>query len=209
MFWDDIVLVTQMVEKYGLQEPFADIGGLAKPTIADYALTIATGNQHARYITLKQPPFSHILKNYQIINPEQGDPPIEVLSQTYRNYFGIITCLNVIEHIVNPYDVFDGLFDVARQGGLVIISTVFSFPLHSAPNDNWRYSPQCLNNLAQYAGFTILESGWRLEIFGDAGVRDIHTNAAQEIRSVYIAMSKGRLARGVPCHAQLPEPIHA
>jgi hypothetical protein len=207
LFWDDLILVTEMVTKYGLQEPFADLGGLDRPTIADYALTIASGNQHARYITLKQRPFDHLSKSYLIINPQNGDPPIEELSKTYLYHFGCITCLSVMEHVRNPYNVFDGLYDVTRKGGLVIISTVFSFPYHGAPDDHWRYTPKCLENLAHDTGFTVLEAGWRLEIFGDEGVKDIHTGRAQEIRSVYIAMSKGNLAQGIECHPQLPERI--
>jgi len=39
MFWDDILLVTGQIEKYGYRSPMVDLGGMEHPTIADYALT--------------------------------------------------------------------------------------------------------------------------------------------------------------------------
>ena len=206
MFWDDVKLVTELVEKYGLQKPLLDAGGLAHPCVADYERTLNTGDQRARYLNFSQRPFSHICSDYVILNPENGDAPIEALSSTHHNEYGCVLCLSVMEHVENPFDVMDGLYDITRKGGLVIISTVFSFPLHSSPRDYWRYSPDCLEMLARYASFNALESGWRLEIFGDAGIKDIHTGRAQEIRSVYIAMSKGGLAQGEMRKFVLPEP---
>lgn len=193
MFKADIDLVNEQVRKYGLLEPMVDLGGLAKPTIADYAITIRTGNQQARYITLPNGarPFDAIDPMYLILNPEKGDPPIEDLSKKYgRAAFGTVVCLNVIEHVVNPFEVFLSLNVLTRKGGLVIISTVFSFPYHPSPIDYWRFSPECLKMLANSVGFQVLEAGWHLTVLANEGIQEIHTGEPQEVRAVYITMRR-------------------
>ncbi|NEO52981.1 MAG: methyltransferase, TIGR04325 family [Okeania sp. SIO3B5] len=191
MFWDDIKLVTEQVQKYGLREPFFDLGGLAKPTVADYNLTIKTGDQYGRYVGLAQRPFDHIDKNYVILNPENGDPGIEELPTKYTNQLGTAVCLNVIEHIENPLEVFQAFYQIMKPNSLLIISTVFLFPYHPSPRDYWRYSPECLKYLSKQAGFTILECDWRLYIPASAGILEIKTQEPQEIRSVFVTLTKG------------------
>lgn len=190
MFYDDIRLVSEQVIKHKGRTPFVDLGGLAKPTIADYDITIRTGDQHARYITLDARPFDELDPNYMILNPEQGDLAIEDLPLKYPNAFATAVCLNVIEHVVNPFQVFDAIYQIMRQDGLVVVSTVFSFPYHPSPRDYWRFSPDCLRMLAEGAGFEVLECNWRLNILADAGVKEIHTGEPQEIKSVYVTMRK-------------------
>lgn len=191
MFWDDIKLVTEQVQKYGLREPFFDLGGLEKPVVADYDLTIKTGDQYGRYVALPQRPFDHIDQNYVILNPEKGDPGIEELPSKYNNQLGTAVCLNVIEHIENPLEIFQAFYQIMKPNSLLIISTVFLFPYHPSPRDYWRYSPECLKYLSKQAGFTILECNWRLYIPGSAGILDIKIQEPQEIRSVYVTLTKG------------------
>lgn len=192
MFLDDIHLVTEQLQKYGLRKPMVDLGGLAKPTIADYAITMRTGDQHARYISLANGarPFDALDSTYLILNPEQKDPPIEDLPRTYYGHFGTAVCLNVIEHVENPFVIFKKIYEIMRPGGLVIISTVFSFPYHPSPRDYWRFSPDCLHMLGDEAGFKVLETDWRLTIYADAGIKEIHTGVPQEIKSVYVTLRK-------------------
>lgn len=194
MFWDDIKLVTEQVEKYGLNLPFVDLGGFESPCIADYDLTIATGDQLARYVGLSQRPFDHIDPGYLILNPEKGDPYIEDLPYSYANTFGTAVCLNVLEHVNNPFRVFAALHQIMREGGLLVLETVFSFPYHPSPNDFWRFSPECLRHLAETAGFTVLECDWRMTLLADKGIRTTQPgiDEPQEIRSVYATLIKGQ-----------------
>ena len=205
MFWDDIVLVTEQVVKYGYRSPMADLGGMARPCIADYELTIRTGDQAARYIRLNQRPFDHIDPTYDALNPGGGAPMIEDLPYTHREAFGTVVCLNVLEHVDNPFRVFAALYQVMRPDSLLILSTVFNFPYHPSPNDYWRFSPDCLRHLANTAGFTILECDWRLDIPVEKGIRDLHTNALQPIRSAYITMTKGNFVARPGGSYRLPE----
>lgn len=193
MFWDDIKLVTEQLERYGLRKPFADLGGMERPCIADYDLTIATGDQNARYVALAQRPFDHIDPEYLVLNPDKGDPFIEDLPYSYQNAFGTAVCLNVIEHVQNPFRVFAALYQIMKADSLLIVETVFSFPYHPSPNDYWRYSPDCLRYLSEQAGFTVLECDWRMTILADRGIRTTAPgiDEPQEIRSVYATLAKG------------------
>lgn len=208
MFWDDIKLVTEQVEKYGLRKRFVDLGGCERPCIADYDLTIATGDQGARYLTLSQRPFDHIDPDYLVLNPEKGDPSIEDLPYSYPNDFGTAVCLNVIEHVENPFRVFNALYQTMKPDGLLIVGTVFSFPYHPSPRDYWRYSPECLQLLAESAGFRVLECDWRNVITADRGVRTTTpgNDEPQEIRSVYATMTRSdRPLSGTGARFPLPE----
>ncbi len=193
MFLDDIHLVEEMTAKYGLKLPFVDLGGLrAKDiTVADYERTIKTGDQHARYLKLDANPFEHIAPGYEIVNPEYGNRCIEDLPEQWGYPpFGTIVCLSTLEHVKNPFQVFDAFYTLLQTDGLLILSTVFSFPVHGAPSDYWRFTPECLKMLAMNSALRILESGFRLDIPGDAGIKEIHTGMAQEIKSVYLVARK-------------------
>lgn len=192
MFKDDIDLVHAMVEHYGLRLPFVDLGGLrAKDlTVADYRRTIQSGVQSDRYLHLTANPFEDLAPGYQIINPQYGQMPIEELPHRYPNYFGTIVCLSVLEHVRNPFEIFKALWAILQPGGLLILSTVQSFPIHDAPHDYWRFSDNCLRMLAASEQFEVLECGYRLNIHGGMGVLEIHTGVPQEIRSVYLAARK-------------------
>ena len=205
MFWDDIKLVTEQVERHGLRTPFADLGGMESPCIADYDLTIATGDQGARYVSLDQRPFDHIDPGYLILNPEQGAPFIEDLPYRYASAFGTAVCLNVLEHVQNPFRVMAALYQLLRDGGLLIMETVFSFPYHPSPNDYWRFSPDCLRYLATGAGFTVIECDWRLTVTAGRGILNSQNGEPQEIRSVYAVLSKGSLAPAAPGRFPLPQ----
>jgi len=190
MFWDDIRLVTQQVEKYGCRQPFVDLGGLAQPVIADYDLTVGTGDQQARFVGLQQRPFDHIAPGYAIINPENGEPYIEELPTKYPEAFGTAVCLSVLEHVNNPFEIFEAFYKIMRPDGLLILSTVFSYPYHPSPNDYWRYTPDCLRYLAESVGFRVLECDWRLMIPADRGIRAVQDGNLLEVKSVYATLAR-------------------
>ena len=207
MFWDDIVLVTELMSKYGLREPLVDLGGLEHPSIADYERTIATGDQGARFLRLKQRPFDHLAPGYQIFNPDRGHPSIEQMPAQYSACFGTVLCLSVLEHVDNPFWVFDALSRVMKDDALLVVSTVFSFPYHPSPVDNWRFSPNCLRMLGESAGLRVLEADWRIQIPADKGIRNSQNGEPQEIRSVYAVYAKDRFEPRAGGPYTLPVPL--
>jgi hypothetical protein len=210
MFFDDIKLVTEQINKYGLRFPMADLGGLSYCSAADYEVTKKTGIQDARYVSLKQKrPFDHIDVNYKVLNPDSGDLSIENLGNKYLNHFGTLVCLNVIEHVYNPFEIFDSFFKIMKEDSLAIIETVFSFPYHPSPVDFWRYSPDCLKYLAEKSGFVVLEYGWRLIIHANEGILNTQDDSPQEIKSVYITLSKTKISPlGTPMSFNVPEVVY-
>lgn len=208
MFWDDIVLVTEIAEKYGARKPFADLGGMSRPCIADYELTIESGVQNDRYISLGQRPFDHIDPEYRIVNPAYGDPLIEEMPYSHRDAFGMAVCLNVLEHVQNPFRVFAAIYQLMAADSLLVLSTVFEFPYHPSPIDYWRFSPDCLRYLAEHSGFRVLECDWRLHVNADRGVLDIERNEPQQIKSVYVAAAKGDFIARPGTGYKLPSRFH-
>lgn len=176
MFYDDISLVNEAVKKYGLLRPVADLGGHADPIVADYARL-----PESPFVRIASRPFAHLDPDYAILNPEKGDPKIENMP---ANEWGTVICLSVLEHVENPFKVFHGLWRCLKEGGLLILSTVFSYRHHEAPRDFWRFSPECLDMLAKGAGFKVLESGWRVRALL---VQDDQYNLVQ---SVYVVARK-------------------
>ncbi len=108
MFADDIALVKQLVAKYGpAPQPVIDVGGLSRPCVADYQVTIekmrllegcvlpgqrVIGNvsaelvievQKARYLDIERP--LSFLGDYVIENPEAGGLPLERLAEKYNS----------------------------------------------------------------------------------------------------------------------------
>lgn len=176
MFYADIALVGQQIAKYGLLKPLADLGGQAKPIVANYDLL-----PKSPFVQIEGRPFDHIDPDYLILNPEKGDAPIEELGD---EQFGTVLCLSVLEHVENPFDVFDGLYECLKPGGLLILSTVFSYRYHPAPVDYWRFTPACLRMLAERAGFTVLESDWHVRALM------LQNDEYNLVRGVYVTARK-------------------
>src|SRR5687768_5395880 len=128
MFWDDIVLVTEQIEKFGLRSPFIEIGGAERPCIADYSLTVRTGDQQARFVTLDQRPFDHIDPRYQIAAGDQSFACFEELLLRYENAIRCAVCLELLESHPNPFHALTQLYLSMKDGSLVIISAAFSYP---------------------------------------------------------------------------------
>ena len=180
MFYDDILLVKEKIEEYGLVKPMVDLGGLERPTILGYEPVKKAGvSRQQRLTMIADRPFDFIDPEYLILNPVKGDPSIEELPHHYPEYFGTILCLSVLEHVRNPFEVFAVLESILCAEGLAIVSTVFAFPYHPSPVDFWRFTPDCLEYLGVTAGLKVLEKGWRVNV-----------QAPQTHSSVYCVLCK-------------------
>ena len=204
MFADDIALVAEMVAKYGAKPPFVDVGGLEKPCIADYSLTIdamellggispkhsdedVIAAQQARYLDVFRP-LEASCPGYVCENPETGGLLVEDLRQKFDGSIGTAILLSVLEHVDDPLRAVRRLRFAMARGGLVIISVPFTFPYHpESGQDCWRFTPTGLGKLFERSpGWTVLEADWRLDIPAEAGVIDLKTGRAQIIKSAYL-----------------------
>jgi hypothetical protein len=176
MFYDDVKLVEEVMTAHWLMQPIADLGGQVAPVVADYDRL-----PESPFIRLAGRPFDHLDPTYTILNPELGDPPIEEMTEAK---WGTVLCLSVLEHVENPFAVFDGLYRCLLPEGMLILSTVFSYRYHPAPEDYWRFTPSCLRMLAEKAGFMVHDAGWRVRALG------LQEDEWNLVRSVYVIAQK-------------------
>jgi SAM-dependent methyltransferase len=98
--------------------------------------------------------------NHQI---ERVDyPQHDLLSLGFDdNTFDALFADQVIEHVAgDPFTAFSESFRVVKPGGIVAFATVFIYPVHNAPVDCWRFSPDGLRLLAEKHGEVIDVGGW-------------------------------------------------
>jgi SAM-dependent methyltransferase len=72
--------------------------------------------------------------------------------------FDIIVSTQVLEHVVSPQDYLREANRVAKQGGLLIISTHGFFPYHPDPNDYWRWTKSGLHKVLNDNGWVPIET---------------------------------------------------
>lgn len=73
------------------------------------------------------------------------------------NKFGSILCSEVLEHVRKPWVAIPEMHRVLKPDGWIIITTLFSFPIHGFPDDYWRYTPNGMWHLLNDAGFKNIE----------------------------------------------------
>ena len=60
---------------------------------------------------------------------------------------GSIICLNTLEHVENPLRAVEECYRLLRPGGWLLLQSVFWYPLHSKPQDYWRFTQYCFEKL--------------------------------------------------------------
>lgn len=71
----------------------------------------------------------------------------------WNNQYSGVLCCEVLEHVDYPWLALSYLCRILQPGGLIIITAPWCFPKHNCPNDYYRYSPDGLKALLEYAGF--------------------------------------------------------
>lgn len=101
-----------------------------------------------------------------------GLEPIEIVAANYPDSsmlalpfeddsLDLVVSDQVLEHIEgSPQKAIDECRRVLRRGGLAVHTTCFINPIHAAPDDFWRFTPQALALLHRGWSETIECSGW-------------------------------------------------
>jgi len=97
--------------------------------------------------------------------------------------FQSILCSEVLEHVQYPAAGLSECHRVLREGGWLVLTTLFSFPVHGYPNDYWRFTPEGMRCL-----------------LADAGFRNITVTTAGEYDIILNNIGERQERRKVPIH---------
>lgn len=71
--------------------------------------------------------------------------------------FDCILCTEVLEHLEEPSQAIDEAYRVLKKGGYALYTVPFSWPVHEAPRDFFRYTAFGLQYLFEKSGFEVVE----------------------------------------------------
>ncbi len=94
------------------------------------------------------------------IDPYSGADYIADLCETNRelitdDYFDLIVCTEVLEHVLNPFKAVKEIYRILKKGGLTFVTTPFNFRIHGPLPDCWRFTEHGLREL--FKDFVIIE----------------------------------------------------
>ena len=97
-------------------------------------------------------------------------PNIDVVIDAVRlserfgdNYCDFIICMDVLEHLEDPFSVIEEIYQVLKPGGRLLLSTPFNYKLHhnKEVKDYWRFSEDGLKKiLYKFANIFIKAHGY-------------------------------------------------
>lgn len=110
----------------------------------------------------------------QITNVEY--PDVNMLDLPFGDgEFDAVVSDQVLEHVEgNPYDAVKESLRVLKPGGLCLHATCLLVPVHGAPSDFWRFTPEALRLLTEEQTEIIETGGWGNPVYlflADLGLR--------------------------------------
>jgi SAM-dependent methyltransferase len=81
------------------------------------------------------------------VSPEFGHLVVNVETMDYEEEYDIILCLNVLEHVYDFQTAIKNIYKALKPGGILVLSTPYTYPLHMIPMDYWRFSAFALRKM--------------------------------------------------------------
>lgn len=92
--------------------------------------------------------------------------------QLPSNCAGSIICVETLEHVEFLREALFSMYRLLQDGGILILTSVFLFPIHEYPNDFWRFTP---------AGFKSLLKDFQSSFVISAGTVDTQPHSVAGI----------------------------
>jgi SAM-dependent methyltransferase len=89
-------------------------------------------------------------------------PEVNVLHLPYRDdTFDFVVSDQVLEHVEgDPQQAVNESLRVLKPGGWVVLATCFLIPIHGAPSDYWRFTPESLVHLFRNSARVVQSGSW-------------------------------------------------
>lgn len=106
--------------------------------------------------------FVKIANEYDTIDIERRVPEVKFLGDIQNmdvlmdQTYDTAVCLEVLEHVPNPFKALDEIHRILKKGGCLILSAPHLSRLHEEPHDYFRYTKYGLRSSIENAGFEIL-----------------------------------------------------
>ncbi len=68
--------------------------------------------------------------------------------------YDAVILYNTLEHIYHARELVNDTYRVLRQGGKVVITVPFLFPVHPSPRDYWRFTEDAMRQMLRDAGYS-------------------------------------------------------
>lgn len=75
--------------------------------------------------------------------------------------FDAYIAISVYEHLRRPWVAAKSARRVLKEGGLLLVVTHQTFPIHGYPSDYFRFSDQALAGIFEDAGFEVIDAGYQ------------------------------------------------
>src|SRR3989344_2312322 len=125
-----------------------DIG----PGRAPYRAAILAKKSVEQYLTLDHP---HAARFYSPQFPLDYTGDASEKLPLRRASVDTVILLMVLEHLPNPQRALTEIGRILRPGGILIASTIQTYPLHDGPYDYFRYTEFALRSLIEKAGLKL------------------------------------------------------
>lgn len=78
-----------------------------------------------------------------------------------KNEFDAYIAISVYEHLRQPWVAANSALRVLKPGGLLLVVTHQTFPIHGYPSDYFRFSDVALASIFEDCGFEIIDAGYQ------------------------------------------------
>ena len=124
---------------------FSDLSKISKEKKIQKVLFVGSGGALEEFIRKN---FSFKLITIDVDDKRNPDFVMSVSDLKFKNdEFDLVLMLEVLEHVDQPFSASEEILRVLRPGGILLLSTPFTFGIHDAPYDFWRFTKYGLRKM--------------------------------------------------------------